>query len=309
MSSNRLLSIVIFFDMDDKCHIFVNIIKTLLKQTTGMPKTEQSRLTKKLNLMGLFDNLLNPSSKNVAIDIPEILALTDIIQNCSNLATLVHVYNQKGDYDNPQISCAFGISFLIHGDKSRAKKALIKGASFGIKFPCNYYNNIFIDAIGQCFMLLVTQFPSQSNNITISANSLAYVYLSRCIEQSGKEAHDSYRSRALLFKDNENPMIVQNIIMNNLGLGVLVEPFIISDFYFASQASGSPHQNALQSAKRIHQGLEDMTIGGKDADDYSLSEMAEFGESRHYVLFKALESKYKKGDLNITLEELQKLNG
>lgn len=258
--------------------------------------------------MGLFD-FLNPSSQKTPMNIPEIIALTDIIQNCSDLATLTHIYNQKGDYNNPQISYAFGVSFIIHGDKSRAKKALSKGASFGLKYPCDFYDHPFIDAVGQCFALLVTQFPLPFADKAISATSLAYIYLSRCIEQSGREAHDSYRSRALLFKDNENPMVGQSIIMNNLGMGVLIEPFIISDFYFASQASGSPHQNALESARRIHQGLEDITIGGKDADDYSLSEMAEFGEKRHYVLFKTLEEKYKKGELNMTADDLQKLNG
>lgn len=243
---------------------------------------------------------LNPGSQKPPMNIPEIFALSDIIQNCSDLATLIHVYDQEGDYNNPQISLEFGISFINHGDKARAKKALLKGASFGLKYPCDFYNHFFIDAIGQCFYLFVTQFHLPFEK-TISATSLAYVYLSRCIELSGREACDSYNSRALLF--SKYLLITQSIILENLGMDVLDQPFTISDFYFASQVSESPHPNALQSAKRIHQSLQGRAVGGKDADDYSLSEMAEFGEKQHYVLFKTLEGKYKKGELNMTLVE------
>ncbi|MFN8343726.1 MAG: hypothetical protein U0X91_01905 [Spirosomataceae bacterium] len=257
--------------------------------------------------MGLFD-FLNQGSKKPAMNIPEILALSEIIHNCSDLRTLTHVFNQKGDYDNPQISYDFGVAFIIKGDKVNAKKALIKGASFGLKYPCSFYDTPFIDAVGQCFMLLLTQYPIYNSEKVISASCLSYIYLSRCIEQSGREAHDSLRSRALLFKDHENPMVWQSIIMDNLGMGVLVEPFIISDFYFASQASGSPHHNALQSARRIHQNLDDITIGGKDADEYSLPEMAEFGEKRHFLLFKKLEEKFKAGRFNLTIEDLKNIN-
>ena len=256
--------------------------------------------------MGLFD-FLKQDSKKPKMDLHEILALMDLIHNCSDLATLTHIFNQKGNYDNPQISYDFGVAFLIKGDKVNAKKALIKGASFGLKYPCLFYDTPFIDAVGQCLMLLLTQYPLNNSEKVISASSLSYIYLSRCIEQTGREAHDSLRSRALLFKDHENPMVCQSIIMDNIGLGILVEPFIISDFYFASQASGSPHQDLLQSARRIHQNLDDITIGGKDADDYSLLEISEFGEKRHFRLFNKLEEKYKAGMFNLTLEDLKNI--
>lgn len=244
--------------------------------------------------MGLFDNIFE---KKASINIPEIDALTDIIFNCSDLSTLINIYNQKGEYDNPQISYAFGLSFIIQGDKARAKKALLKGASYGLKFPCEFYDTHFIDAIGQCFMLLLTQFPIEYSDKVLSYTSLAYVYLSKFIEQNGIYAWDTYHSRALLFYDHESPMVWQNIFMDNLGQGILIEPFIISDFYFASKAQDSPHQNALASARRIHQGLEDITISGKDADDYSLVEISELGKQRHFILFKRLEEKYKNGEL------------
>ena len=72
--------------------------------------------------------------------------------------------------------------------------------------------------------------------------------------------------------------------------------------------SGSPHQNALQSARRIHQNLDDITIGGKDADEYSLLEISEFGEKRHLRLFKKLEEKFKTGMFNLTIDDLKNIN-
>jgi hypothetical protein len=50
--------------------------------------------------------------------------------------------------------------------------------------------------------------------------------------------------------------------------------------------------------------LDNITIGGKDADKYSLPEMAEFGEKRHYLLLKKLEEKFKAGRLNLTIEDI-----
>lgn len=248
-------------------------------------------------------NIPTPSSNFV-----EVMALRKVIQECQDLAILNHVYNQMGNFNHPQICYDFGVEFLIKGDKINAKKALIQGAIYGVQYPCSLYGNAFVDSVGQCLSILMTQFPIADIATAFKVTVLGYIYLSRCIELLPREAHDSYRTRALLFNDHENSMLIQSLIMENVGMGVLVEPFVISDFYFASQATDSPHQSALQSASRIHQGLDDITIGGKDADEYSLSQMAEFGEKRHMKLFKTLELKYKSGAFNLTIEELKSAN-
>lgn len=238
-------------------------------------------------------------------NIYEIMALSQVIQQTQDIETLRKVYNEKGDYNHPQICYDFGAAFLIKGDKANAKKALTQGAVYGIQYPCSLYGNALVDSVGQCLSLLMTNFSISDNANAIKITALGYIFLSRCIELYLREAHDSYRTRALLFKDHQNPMVVQSLIMENVGMGVVIEPYIISDFYITSQATDSPYQSVIQSARRIHQGLEDMTIGGKDADDYSLNEMAEFGEKRHLLLFKILEDKYKAGAFNLTIEQLK----
>lgn len=258
--------------------------------------------------MGSFEKQTAAKKDDIPVpstDIFEIMALSEIIHKSQDLSVLNHIYSQKGDYNHPQIQYDFGVAYLVRGDRVNAKNALIKGAIYGLKYPCSLYSHVLVDSIGQCLSILMTQFPSKNDEVTLKKTALAYVYLSRCIELAPRQAQDSYRTRALLFKDHENPNIVQRFILNTLGLGVLVEPFIISDFYFASQAKGSPHQDALQSAMRIHQRLDDIAIGGRDADDYTLEELAEFGERRHLAFFKKLEQQYMKGELDLTIVDFR----
>jgi len=235
----------------------------------------------------------------------EINAFYQSIQNCTNLQSLNEYYEQMKNTNHPAIFHNFGVKFLIYGDKAKAKNILIKGATFGIKYPCKYYDNLHIDAVGQCFTLLVTQFRCYEHNICINATALGYIYLSRCLELYGHDAYDSHRSRAILFLDNEDKMAADSIICDNVGIGILVDPFIISDFYFASQDEYNPNREIdLTSARNEHANLEDITISGKDANEYSLSEISALGERRHFNLFKALEKKYINGEINLNLEDL-----
>lgn len=235
----------------------------------------------------------------------EIIAICEKIQNCTDLVSAEKLYEKYGNYNHPQICCEFGKLLSIMGNKDRAKGAFEKGASYGLVYPCAIYNSPLIDSIGQCLSDLVIYYPIKDTSTATKVTSLAYIYLSRCIELYKREAQDSYRTRALLFKQHNNPMIPQGILFKNMGLGVLMEPFILSDFYFSSQATNSPFRiEGLQSAQDIHNRLEDISVGGKDADDYTLAEIALLGESRHLILFKILEEKYKKGEFNLTLDEL-----
>ena len=257
--------------------------------------------------MGISDSK-NFSSKQLVIDNKEIEALSKIIFNCEDLKTLNQVYTQHGNYQNPQISYAFGIAFLNRGDKERSKETLIKGARFGLKFPCEYYDTLFIDAIGQCYMLLLTQYASAYVNPNVSyATALAYIYLSRSIELKNTGFYGSLRSRGILFKDHESPNVCMHLISQYLGWSVLIEPLIISDFYYASKIPTGQYNDVLQISKSIHKKLDDISIGGKDASEYMLEDIAEIGKERHLLLFNRLKEKYKDGCFNIKTADFQDL--
>jgi hypothetical protein len=254
-----------------------------------------------------LDNLISSESMTNNTPVPsnntfEILTYyNQIVANIDNYNELQKLYSKISNYNHPQINYGFGFGFLNFKDMINAKTTLINGVKYGLKYPCPLYDTLYIDAVAQCIYLLLADF-SIDNNIAIKLTSLAYVYLSNCIENYSEDCFDSYKTRAMLL--NENDMITNSIIMDNVGLGKLKEPYIISDFYFASQISGSPHHSALNSARKIHQWLEDISVGGKDADEYTLQEMADFGKKRHLLLYITLANKYKAGKFDITLEEL-----
>lgn len=240
-------------------------------------------------------------------NLTEINELDDRISSTSSLQMLHDLYNLKGDFNHPQISYRFGVNFFIKGDKATAKKCFLKGASFGLKYPCDTYDNLFVDSIGQCFSLLATQYPCGNDDCSSIGTNLGYLFLSRCIELFPRLAQDSYQTRAILLKDHKHftdSVIQYGLIYDNMGLGVIKDPFIISDFYFAAQAPFSQHKKSLITAQNFHLELSDITVGGKDADEYTLLEMAEFGEKRHSMLFKTIENKFVSGKLKMTLDEL-----
>lgn len=235
----------------------------------------------------------------------QILDISDEIQ-AAGINKLENLSVHLKDFGHPQIYYELGIAFFIKGDVQSAKKWLIKGASFGKSYPCSIYDHSFVNSIGQCYNILLTQYSlNKIPSITIyKATCLAYIYLSKCIKLHPRTSQDSYRARALLFKDHEAPTIAHRVLLDNLSIGMLIEPFIISDFYFAAMANGSPYRNCLNNAAILHSHLEDVSIAGKDANTYTLKELAEFGEKRHELLFTVAEIKYMNSEYDISNEEL-----
>ena len=118
---------------------------------------------------------------------------------------------------------------------------------------------------------------------------LAYIYLSNCIKLTPRQSYDSLRSRAILL--NENMSYTTIMLIKYCGIGVLPDPFYISDYYFASLGfnyNPSMQAKCLSTAKKLHQSLEDITISGRDANDYSIIEISELVEKRHEQLYENL---------------------
>ena len=81
------------------------------------------------------------------------------------------------------------------------------------------------------------------------------------------------------------------LVSEYLGLSSMKEPLVICDYYYAGQGfDDNPKEkyNCQARAIKIHQGLEDLSIGGRDADEYSLAQMAEIGEGRHNIIYDRL---------------------
>ena len=234
----------------------------------------------------------------------EMVSIGDIINQCNEKYQVSILYDKYKHHNHPYIFYCVANKFLILKCYQEAKEPLLEASRFGNKYPSEFYDNMYLsDCVGQCLSNLAIYYSfkqSEAEKIT----SLAYLFLSKCINlvennPNPNVAYDSLRTRARLLNDNNNDFAVQSLIFN-LGLAILREPFVISDFYYCSIANESPF-NESESARRIHYSLEDISISGKDADEYTLEEMAIIGKRRHNQLFHILEEKYINGEFNILL--------
>lgn len=243
----------------------------------------------------------------ISTNISEIFELSKLIENCESLEDLKLLYSQIGDYNHPQISYDFGLSFYIKKDLEYSIKSLLKGASFGLKYPCEIYDDSLVDSIGQCLALLVSNFKI---NISLNLDKvacLAYLYLSQCIKIYENDAHDSYRRRAFLFTGNQSRSIMQIILNTNLKNQIPLPVFPLSDFYYCSSIVNSPHDFLIENAKHIYERLINLNIifDNKEVSQFSLKEIAVFGKLYHKSLFESIENKFINGELNMNLNELE----
>jgi len=256
------------------------------------------------------------------IDNQGILMISKSIQNCNSLLELSTLYSSfqefqrslipkvlnPKDYDHPTFYYDFGVCLLIEGKKNKpedeflkntykdiARDAFLKGAAYGLKYRCKFYDSFWINSIGQCFTYLVTDFNIKDNSLGVKITALAYVYLSRCIEIDPINSYDSYYARAGLFIKHRNPKLIG---FDNF------QPYIISDYYYASDVADSPFKSKLEVAKMMHSNMEDQLIGGRRAYQYSFSEMVKLGHNAHAALYRELNNNYRAGDYDMTEEEL-----
>lgn len=228
----------------------------------------------------------------------EVVSIINRIQSCKNLTALDVPYQDFKDSDHPGIYHALGVRFLILKNKERAKEMFIKGSLFGAEYPSIYYDNLFIDSIGQCLTYLMTHFKINNCRKVVSITALAYVYLSRCIELHPQQAHDSYRTRAILLNDHENKREVENLFEDIFNLNVNFEALFISDFYVASTINNDPED--LNKAKKIYQFVLDNVWLFKPSFESTI----EKGKNQHLIAYKKLESAYKNKKLSFTINDL-----
>lgn len=273
---------------------FIQLISNLKLDTT----------TNKENVYKLYNKTNDMEQKTDNIN--ERNQIKQLIFNATNdKVTLIDLFNKYKSYPHPEICYLLGVMFLNNNINDYSIKALIKGASFGLSHPSNFYNSLYSDCVGQCYFLLSTNFSIPNNEVSLKLVSLGYLFLSKCIELYPKEAFDSYRSRALLLSNELNSELIFRFVQSqSTSFFVKLEPFIISDCFFSSNSLNSPHQNLMEYAKSYHYSLEDESISGKDANDYTTEELAQLGTERHKDLFQNIEKKYCSNQLYLTLNEL-----
>jgi hypothetical protein len=227
--------------------------------------------------MGLYGPFTKPEVMNL-------FNIQDEIHSCHDNQTLSRLISKYGSSNNPDTLYHLGVRCFLQDKKEDAFNILKKGASYGLKVPNEYLDSIFSDSIGQCFFHISNTLKKGTEKDFV----YAYFYLSNCTRLS-KDSYDSFKSRAILI--NENPLYSTRLISDYLGLSAIKDPLVIADYYYAGQGfDDNPREksNCRNRAQSMHQRLEDLTVAGRDADEYSLAEMALVGEARHNAIYTKL---------------------
>lgn len=157
------------------------------------------------------------------------------------------------------------------------------------------FNTIYSDAVGIGSSLLIDKFFKKSSTNYQQLFDLSFIYLTSHIQNFGYQMFNSLNHRAILLESNHN-------YSRSLGSRFLKSysfipiPLFISDYYFSAEGyiSSGNMQIGNDNSRRadyLHRFLEDMMIGGKDADDYSLKEMSELGKERMQEIYSEIDTK------------------
>jgi len=218
------------------------------------------------------------------VEVLELHRIADRISASTDLANVQRIQAQNSNTENPLYYQCLGIWFIQHGYHKLAIASFEKGATFGLQFPNRYWNTSFADSVGQCFFFITDYYDKHEYNMFV----LAYAYLSNCACLWPRRAFESLRSRATLLLNSPH---TDGFIMRYDRIGLIKEPLVISDFYFAGfEYNHDPDIKiqCLTKANKLHRNLEDISVSGKGADTYSIRDMSIIGEARHARIYEAI---------------------
>ena len=239
----------------------------------------------------------------------KLVNFTNRLYTCRDSYDIEILVDEFKSINNPYFYQAAAQTCLSLNDYSNALPLFKKAISYGLNFSYKYWDDqVTTDAIGSSISKILTLFiVGNTGKAAENLYALGYCYLSKCIQQLGVSAFESYEARANLV--NYTHPVIKNSIMP---LFAISEVYAISD-YFYSGAGLSRHGYSSEAyknnnkANEIHDWLEDITVAGKDADKYSLEEIVEIGKKRHDKLFSTLQKDFKNNKYSISGSELNKI--
>jgi len=198
---------------------------------------------------------------------------------------ILNIYNNFPEKNNPLLHALTGGQFNTKypgGDE--ALPIFIKGASMGIRFPRENWNVTYVDSIGKCISQILFLSKLKSGDLFFRLFSLAYVYASAVIFKMPASASDSYPLRGSI---SAGCGTVANEFYHQFYSNTsLIQVFVLADYFTAARVFhwGGIHSEAsryLDWAKQIHCSLKNINVAGKEANEYSLEEIANLGMERH----------------------------
>lgn len=186
------------------------------------------------------------------------------------------------------------IAFMLwqHGLHSEARSNFLNVISLEIELDYQNYGTIYSDSIGISISFLMDKYKDKFQKNTADLFQMGYSYLSKHIEIGGIEMCDSYKYRAYLSDNYSNH--ASHFALQRLNRTTFVStPLTISDYFYSCKGYLSNNLNdqvkeSMERAKYLHGFLEDITINGKDADEYSLAEITAIGGERNDEITKSI---------------------
>jgi|TARA_Y100000310_G_C20680319_1_gene815531 hypothetical protein len=230
------------------------------------------------------------------------------LYSCNSYSKLLNLIDQYENMDNPYLYQSSGQWCLVKNYSNEAIPLFSKAIQYGINFPNKFWGTQMADSIGSAISKILTSYSTDyTKKPIINLFIQGYCYLSNCIDILNLNAFESLENRAdlLIYSSNE-------ITCEIVPMGVLPQVYTITDLYKSAQGLNKngysvEAREKLNAATNLHGWLEDISVAGRDADEYSLEEIVKIGEKRHSNLFESFRRKLLNNEFKLTTNDLNQI--
>jgi len=207
------------------------------------------------------------------------------LESATSSEEILNIYRNFPEKNNPLLHALTGGQFNTkYPEADEALSIFIKGASMGIKFPSDNWNVTYVDSIGKCISQILFLSKLKSGDLFFRLFSLAYVYASAVIFKMPASASDSYPLRGSISASCS--AVANEFYHQYYSNNSLIQVFVLADYFTAAkvfhwEGIHSEASKYLDWAKQIHGSIKNIQVAGKEANEYSLEEIANIGMERH----------------------------
>jgi len=230
--------------------------------------------------------------------------LTNRINSLPNISALIDFEKQSTlPLEHPYPQMLLGYKYSILGDNKIAYKKFRNCIKIEINSDGAYLDTIFADSVGLAISNICLDNLTDNKIIGLPKNISdsvfyfwlwGYYYLSYHLVNYNYSGYNSIENRArLLEKFPQYASSLSNIFC----FGTIPNVLVASDYFLASKLYSkigdyNKSSQVLQNAKLAHRWLEDISVSGQDANEYSLEELSKIGMQRHEKILNNIKNKF-----------------
>lgn len=238
----------------------------------------------------------------------DILTFYDEVMHCQNIETILVVYEKYKNYYDPDVEFYIASTYFNIGLKENSRIYFINAVKYYFRNLTEFWDSYSTETIGQSLFFLLNDLDLKvSDQTKYKLYKISLLCFGRYIEQN-KEASLPYIFRGTLLQNFDSTYT--NMLMNDVfALPIFIpEIFFLSDYYTASlnlkKENKNDYQEYYSRADDLHKELEDITVDGRDANEYSLQQISEIGSQRHQYVYEFLKKEYLENQLTLNENQL-----